>query len=497
MAYIPTSEDIALLSQHSREIYSRIDILNKDFKTIDSVQGVTLDGTVSIDAESDIRRTYNSTIHLADNNYITAENALIWMDKYVQIYLGVKGPGSQKPSWYSLGLFKFCTNGFNYSQTDKTLSVSCVDLTATLDGTLSGELTGLSTEISEGETIREVLVRLVHQLGGYDKYLISYADKKVPYDLKYGAASSIYSIVKEVRDLFYLYETFFDGRTFVCQEVPTCEDDPVFLPAEVLDPLVVSESTNSDFSVIRNCTEVWGKVLTATYSAGSSTLSEGVYALSVEQYKQRQKSRVSFIPPESNPASALIQINEEEACPLVDEEGRPLAAGTMVGGKLCVVCYEDGKFFYLGQSQAHAMVMLVGREPTPEEIAEAKRAEGCDNLKFIVLPESPFTIEKIGRKNQVLQGGEYDHITSDALAMQRAEYENWKSTRLTDSVSIEALLIPWLDVNKKVSYTPRYDPALGTLQYIVKHIEFSLKSGTMTVSMCRFFPYYPYIIDKL
>ena len=55
---------------------------------------------------------------------------------------------------------------------------------------------------------------------------------------------------------------------------------------------------------------------------------------------------------------------------------------------------------------------------------------------------------------------------------------------------------PWLDVNKKVSYTPRYDPALGTLQYIVKHIEFSLKSGTMTVSMCRFFPYYPYIIDK-
>ena len=51
-------------------------------------------------------------------------------------------------------------------------------------------------------------------------------------------------------------------------------------------------------------------------------------------------------------------------------------------------------------------------------------------------------------------------------------------------------------MNKTVSYTPRYDPALGTLQYIVKHIEFSLKSGTMTVSMCRFFPYYPYIIDK-
>ena len=84
------------------------------------------------------------------------------------------------------------------------------------------------------------------------------------------------------------------------------------------------------------------------------------------------------------------------------------------------------------------MVMLVDKKPTPEEIAAAKSAEGCDNLKFIVLPESPFTIEKIGRKNQVLQGGEYDHITSDALAMQRAEYENWKSTRLTDSVSIEA-----------------------------------------------------------
>ena len=32
--------------------------------------------------------------------------------------------------------------------------------------------------------------------------------------------------------------------------------------------------------------------------------------------------------------------------------------------------------------------------------------------------------------------------------MERAEYENWKSTRLQDSISLE-MMIPWLHVNKK------------------------------------------------
>ena len=496
MSYNPTSEDIAMLSQPVKDIYSKIDLLDKNFKTIDSIEGVTIDGTISIDADSDIRYTYSSTIYVKDDYYITDETARIWLDKYIRVWIGILNLRTQKIHWYPLGLFKFNTNGFMYSSTEKTLSVSCVDLIATIDGTLSGELTGLSTQINEGENIRDVLIRTIQQLGGYNKYLIDYVDKTVPYDLKYGTGSTVFSIIKEVRDLYYLYETFFDEDTFICQEVPTCEDDPIFIPYNIFDQLIISESTNNDFSEIRNCSEVWGKSVSSDYYSDSVQFSDNIYTLTIEDYNQTTNKKISFIPPINNPENAMIKINDNDPLPLINDDGNPLSPDIMIAEKVCVIRYTKDGFKYVGQSQIHAMVMLVGTQPTDEQIAQAKIEENCDNLKFVVIPDSPYTIEKIGRKNKIYSGGEFENISTDELAMERAEYENWKTARLTDSVSVECVIIPWLTVNKKISHKPYYSEKAEVQQYIIKHIDMSLSDGTMSISMCRFFPYYPYIIDK-
>lgn len=51
-----------------------------------------------------------------------------------------------------------------------------------------------------------------------------------------------------------------------------------------------------------------------------------------------------------------------------------------------------------------------------------KEIEGCDNLKYIVVTDpkdltnlynSRFTIDKIGRRNLVCSGGEFDAYTND------------------------------------------------------------------------------------
>ena len=64
MTYLPTDADLALLNNHSSNIYCRIDMLNKDFITIDSLEGLVIDGSISIDSESDVRRTFNVTLYL-------------------------------------------------------------------------------------------------------------------------------------------------------------------------------------------------------------------------------------------------------------------------------------------------------------------------------------------------------------------------------------------------------------------------------------------------
>ena len=58
MSYTPTQDDIALLRQRTKELYTRINLLNKEFKTIDSLEGVVTDGSYTVSSSSDIRRTF-------------------------------------------------------------------------------------------------------------------------------------------------------------------------------------------------------------------------------------------------------------------------------------------------------------------------------------------------------------------------------------------------------------------------------------------------------
>ena len=137
------------------------------------------------------------------------------------------------------------------------------------------------------------------------------------------------------------------------------------------------------------------------------------------------------------------------------------------------------------------MTRLVANKPTAAQAAADKVNFACDNIGYVVNPDSPFTIDKIGERVKVCNGGDYEKIYTDELALQRAEYELYVGSRLTDSISVECLLIPWLDVNQKVSYTAHMADVQEARQYMISSINFDLGDGTMTVKMARFYPYYP------
>lgn len=112
------------------------------------------------------------------------------------------------------------------------------------------------------------------------------------------------------------------------------------------------------------------------------------------------------------------------------------------------------------------------------------------------LYNSRFSIQQIGRRNKVLSGGEYENYTTDASALEVCEYEHWKSCRLTDTVTVSTVLIPWLDVNQKVSYAAKYLNSKIPVEFLIKKIDMTLGEGTMTLTLSRYFPYYPYIVEN-
>lgn len=441
MSYVRTDEDIDLIFQHHQEIYSKFDLLDNKMKMIDSLAGVSVDASIDIDATSDTRRTYSGTIVLTNKNSVVGQYRVFdWTDKFVRIYIGLKSLRTLEIKWYPMGLFVFNQNGFKYNHSEHSVSISCTDLVSKLDGTLSGALTGSATIIRKDSEIRKAIIETV-KLMGFEKTLVNYWNKKVPYDLEFGTGTTVWNILTELRDLYYPFEMYFDDDTFVCSEIPDCKDDPVMLDSTIMDKIVIDEDTTIDYSEIKNCVEIFGASINSDTHAEAS-FSNNVYTLKIVKNVLRDGAKYSFMCPSNNPAGCKIQVVYEETTigpydvfGSVDENKNdiPLAANTMLSGRAYVVKYDKkaSKFYYQGQTDIHAMAMLVDKMPTAAEIEQAKKDEACENLRFVAatdasdtlgLYNNPFSIDKIGRRNYICSGGDFENIYTDSLGIQRSEY---------------------------------------------------------------------------
>ena len=541
--YVASQEELRMLKNHNKHLYCRLELLDKDLNVIDNLEGLTIDGNLSIDADSDIRRTFTSTIYLKKNQAISSYSVDEQIDKLVRVYIGMR-PAGGNTHWYAKGIYAFNQNGFSYDATTHSVSISCVDLVAMLDGSLSGTLTGYKTLIPTGEKISKAIIE-TFKLSGMNDYIVNYWNRTVPYDLEFSSETSIWDILKELRDLYYPFEMFFYDTTFVCQEIPSGFNDPVVLNNEVFQDLVISENGDIDYTEVKNCVEVFGAsveydtyiddehmtivqpsdddtdskdtttITLKTTSLGTSNdsmiafttpilgLSKHVNITIVNSVTETDNDNNTSIKEYTHGPYKLYATDVDEKGTDVEMDGTTIAADMMI-----VVQYSPTykKFYYRGEQQAHAMTFLVSKMPTEKEIEQAKENEACNNIKYVCLTDNNvnlntqanprFTIEKIGRRNKVCSGSEYEMYTTDESTMQCAEYMLQKCGRLTDSVTVDCLLVPWLDVNQKISYIPRYIDTNGEpLDFIIKKISITLGEGTMTLTLSRYYPYYPYIVQ--
>lgn len=353
----------------------------------------------------------------------------------------------------------------------------------------------------------------------------------IPYDLEFSVGDNVLSILTTLRDLYPNYEMFFDENgTFVAQMIPSAKDDDIYINDEYLQNILISENYSIDTSLVKNVTEVWGESLDTDFTSKSCELSDNVYTIDVDEYGEKYQpgDKIAITFPETNPSNPQVKLhtlytylaeggNKTEkkeatldAVPLLDQmTDKPLAAGTIQAGGTYVcklkMKIENDKpvlyFYFLSQYQPHAINILTDGSFSDEEYTCAdgsvvkkytkeyfKDFYNCRIVSFTVDRNSPFTIQKLGVILNVFSGGEFDNIESDERALARAEYENWKSARLTDSISITTKICPWLDVNKKVSF--RRSDKKYPEEYLIQSISHDTSGGTSTITMSKFRPLY-------
>lgn len=465
-----TQTDKNIVNQTVKELSVIVELLNSDMKVLDYIEGKLISDSFSIDANSAVRRTYSMELIVTDSSIVLGEGKRIWMDKYIRPYVGIKELRTGEIIKYPKGTFTMIDSSYSYNATTNTLSLSCTDLMSELNGERNGVLKS-SIKYEEGANVRELIISLLSETV-VKKYILSDMDGlTIPYEMEFESTQTYYDVLNEIISLFSYFEMFFDiDGTFVIQKIPHQDSDNIILTSEFLAPLVISENISTSFKDVYNRIVVWGQELEPDYSTSNCTYDAltNTYNATIT-FKEGQTlsnfDLYSILIPQTNGLNTKLNINGTTLY-ISDDKGVHIPAGTFAD-TYNVFKYRkiNNDFYWLGEFQVYA------------------EASETNTL-------SPFHKSKIGEITKVLTGDEYSKIYSNSLAQDRANYELYHATRLQETINLNMIDIPWLDVNWLIeyqSYTTK-----DTNKYVIKQITGSTTSGTIDVSMVLFYDQDPY-----
>lgn len=471
-------DDYNILSQQIITKYIKLEILNFQYNVVDEISGNLTAMSVNIDSGSDLRRSCNLTFVVTDASFDVKAGNKIWLDKFCRPWVGYENIYTGKIQWYNQGIYLINAPSWRYNATTHELSLAGLDLASKLTGLRNGELEGIPTKIPSGSSVREAMIAAI-ELAGFTKYTISECKDvdgniiAVPNDIEIAQGGTVWNIVTQLRDILPRYETFFDvDGVFIYQPIPTGSGDPVIIDDTIWTNLLIDESINNDFESVKNYIEVYGRTLDTSYFSTNTTYSGSTLSLTVADYPAAltDNTIVGFTTPSTGDISATGSISlkmNSLAASVLYEYGTNNPVTTLDNDTYYVVYYNQG-WYLMGHQQ-------------PVGIAYD------DN------PDSPFYVNgSIGRIRHVLYGGEYENITSDKLALERAKYELWKRTRLQDSITLTSIPNPWLDVNILISHAIRGKSQENAAQYIIKSIstDYGIE-GTQSINAITYYPLYP------
>lgn len=268
MAVIPTQTDYDLIQMKTRSTRIKVEVLNFNFQTINSLEGRVTEGSISVDATSDIRRTCSLTLTVEKAKNIISPSGELWLDKFIRIYEGIDNPRNNNETvWWNMGIFLINNPNTVYNSVTETVTFEGLDLMSKLTGRRNGQLPAVATVVPAGNKIADVVKQIITQLGGFDNYIIEDVGYEIPYDIKKDMGATIYDLLVEIRDLYANWEMFFDvNGVFHWQQIPDGENEPIVVNFDELrQKLIISDSINVDFENVKNNVIVYGRLLDNGY----------------------------------------------------------------------------------------------------------------------------------------------------------------------------------------------------------------------------------------
>lgn len=366
-------------------------------------------------------------------------------------------------------------------------------------------MAGIATEKEYNDSVYETDR---YSVTGYD-----YEDYKyVPADMEFEPGQTYTDVWTKLAELYSNYEYYFDitGK-FIWREIPTCKDDNVSLTNNQIDPLLISEEHQNSFQGIYNCTEVQGKSFELSISdryVNTSTYADGTYTITVPlvqpvnvptvqkdniQYWFEDGDKVAFMVNEKNDTDSTKvilkgmvddKLVETWTIPVYDTLGNDISRGSILKDKVWIFVFH--KYYEAWDNSKKAY----NKRTNCFVLSGSTQAYGYYEETN---KDCPYSVPNLGYR--IPQRVVFETDFSDSDCTWRAERMTYEACAMKDTVTLNTIIIPWLDVNDKISYVSQFDVDRDKLlagvigdrpQYIVKSLSQSTLDGTMSLNAYRF-----------
>ena len=344
---VVSQDEYNVSKQQARELHAKINLLNFNFQTVDELSGVVLpSSTYSIDSTSDIRRTCNISLIPIDSSFDIAEGNKIWLDKYIQVYIGIKNILTDEIIYTNMGIYLVDNPTRVYDPTNNTMTIKGVDLMAKMTGLRNGNLEGIDYVIPSGYNVRKAIIAAI-SLAGFTKYSCVECPYTVPNQITIESGGTVYDILKKLQEITAeQYQMYFDvDGVFHYDKVPNGVNDQVVVDDDIWNAVLIDYSISNDFDNIKNHIEVYGKTHDIKYYGGTATVNGSQISCSISTLKKLRKNiKLGFTMPEtftlgSNPTLRVTGYNSTvfTSYPIMNDTGTTHIASTQfVAGKYYV-----------------------------------------------------------------------------------------------------------------------------------------------------------------
>ena len=440
-----TQSEYNVAKQNGRIIHTKINVLNFDLQIVSEISGVVLEGsTYTIDATSDIRRTCSISLVPKDNSFNIEYGGKLWMDKYVQVFVGIEDVKNNNEVVYSnLGLYLVNNPDQVYDATNNTITINGIDLMAKITGMRNGYLEGITYQIPVNSGIKQVMTSLINEECGFPKYSIDQPSPTIstPYEMSFGLGSTAYNILTQLRDINANYQTYFDQEgIFWFNAIPSGDNEQIMVDDDIWQRVLISYKKSTDFESVKNYIEVFGK----TQDDGHTP-----YGVAYE----------------NNPESPFY----------VGDDFKNRIRIVLSGG-------EYDNIYPLKDYYTYDIVENPSGNPSAQEWYE------FDSGNYILTTDTSVD----PNKTYYTRTENIEEFNS--LAQQRADYELYTRCKLQDQIELTCVPVYWLDVNWLISITlPNKQGKEETQKYIIKKISTTLGvNGTQNITMMKYYPFYPF-----